>query len=195
LPHGDASDPRPVLALTGLRCCGKTSVGRALAARLGAAFVDLDDEIAAVGRRAGHAAASAGALLAEVGEPTFRDLESHALLRALVREGPFVLAAGGGVVERETNRAALRARALCVHLDAPDAVLVARLERERALRPALLAGESPSQEVPRLRERRAAHFAQLAAIALDAGSENVERVAAWLAARVELVPDAGFRLR
>lgn len=184
-----------MLALTGLRCCGKTSIGRELAALLGAAFVDLDDEITAVGRYAGHAAASAGTLLAEVGEPAFRDLESHALLRVLVREGPFVLAAGGGVVERETNRAALRARALCVHLDAPDAVLVERLERERALRPALLPGESAAQEVPRLRRRRAAHFAELAAFVLDGGSESVEHIAARLAARLEFAAGFGFRTR
>jgi len=184
-----------VLALTGLRCCGKTSIGRELAALLGVDFVDLDDEIVAVGRRAGHAVSSAGSLLAEVGEPSFRDLESRALTRALEREGTFVLAAGGGVVEREANRDALRARALCVHLDAPDSVLIARLERERGNRPALLAGELPAQEVPRLRLRRAAHFAELAAFALDVGRESVERVSARLAARVELVAGVGFRAR
>lgn len=184
-----------MLALTGLRCCGKTSIGREFAALLRVTFVDLDDEIAAVGQRAGHAAASAGALLAEVGEPAFRDLESLALMRALERAGTFVLAAGGGVVEREDNREALRARALCVHLDAPDSVLVARLERERVSRPALIAGEMAALEVPRLRQRRAAHFAELAAFALDGGLESVERVAARLAARVELVPGVGFRAR
>ena len=184
-----------MLALTGLRCCGKTSVGRALAVLLGAEFVDLDDEIAAVGRRAGHASPSAGALMAEVGEPRFRDLESLALSNALERAGAFVLAAGGGVVEREANRAALRAHALCVHLDAPDDVLVERLERERGLRPALLAGESPAQEVPRLRARRAAHFAALAALALDGGHESVERIAARVAARVDFGARYGFRLR
>ena len=184
-----------MLALTGLRCCGKTSVGRELAALLGVSFVDLDDEIVAVGRRAGHAVATAGALLAEVGEPAFRELESLALTRALEREGTFVLAAGGGVVEREENRDALRARALCVHLDAPDSVLVARLERERASRPALVAGESVAEEVPRLRQRRAAHFAALAEIEVDGAREDVERVAVRLAARVELVAGVGFRAR
>lgn len=184
-----------MLALTGLRCCGKTSIGRELAALLGVTFVDLDDEIVAVGQRAGHAVSSAGSLLAAVGEPAFRDLESRALLRALERGGTFVLAAGGGVVEREANREALRARALCVHLDAPDSVLVARLERERAVRPALILGESAAQEVPRLRQRRAAHFAELAAFALYSGRESVERVAARLAARIELVHGLGFRAR
>ena len=194
-PRADADAPRPVLALTGLRCCGKTSVGRELAARLGVDFVDLDDEIVAVGRGAGHAVSIAGALLAAVGEPAFRELESQALLRALERRGTFVLAAGGGVVERAANRDALRARALCVHLDAPDAVLVARLERERAVRPALVAGESPAEEVPRLRRRRAAHFAELAAIEIDGAHESVERIAARLAARVDHVRNAGFRAR
>jgi shikimate kinase len=184
-----------VLALTGLRCCGKTSIGRELAALLGVSFVDLDDEIVAVGQRAGHAVSSAGALLAEVGEPSFRDLESRALARALEREGTFVLAAGGGVVERETSRDALRASALCVHLDAPDSVLVARLERERASRPALLAGEPVAVEVPRLRLRRAAHFAELAAFTLDGGGEGVARLAARLGARIELVAGVGFRAR
>ncbi|HVS17726.1 MAG TPA: shikimate kinase [Planctomycetota bacterium] len=184
-----------MLALIGLRCSGKTSVGRALGARLGVSCLDLDEVTLECVRAASMAEPSAGALIAARGEEAFRAIEARVLERILALPHPFVLATGGGVVERESNRTALRARALCVHLDAPDAVLVERLERERAVRPALLAGESAAQEVPRLRQRRAVHFAELAAFALDGGCEGVEQVAARLAARIELVAGVGFRAR
>ena len=53
--------------------CGKSSTGRELAERLGARFIDLDDEIAA---RTGR---SIPEIFREGGEPAFRAAELQAL--------------------------------------------------------------------------------------------------------------------
>ena len=63
---------RVTLALLGLRCSGKSTVGRLLAADLGRPFVDLDEETLRCGRYAGWRASSVGELLTLAGQARFR---------------------------------------------------------------------------------------------------------------------------
>ena len=99
------------LALAGFMGSGKTTVGRAVAARLGRRFVDLDDEIEA---RAGAAIAD---LFAARGEPGFRALEEE-VAHGVLRDGdPAVVALGGGAVLSERTRSELAGRAFTVLLD------------------------------------------------------------------------------
>ncbi len=76
--------------------CGKSSYGRALAARLAIPFFDLDDHI--------EEGVSAGDIIRTKGEDVFRAEETAALKRMLSREGDFVLALGGGTPVRQANR-------------------------------------------------------------------------------------------
>jgi shikimate kinase len=89
------------LVLIGLTGSGKTTIGRLAAERLGRPFLDTD---AMIEQRTGR---SVRAIFAEDGEPTFRDLESLVLSEALASPTPSVIAAAGGIVVREANRAAL----------------------------------------------------------------------------------------
>ncbi len=87
--------------LIGSRGSGKTTVGRALADRLGWAFVDADVLLEA---RAGKTIAR---IFADDGEPAFRDREST-ILAELAGWRDHVIATGGGIVLRPENRAILR---------------------------------------------------------------------------------------
>jgi shikimate kinase/3-dehydroquinate synthase len=88
------------IAFVGFMGAGKSTVGRAVARELGLPFADADDLVA---ERAGK---TIPRVFGEDGEARFRELEEAAVLEALGRGG--VLALGGGAVESERVRAALR---------------------------------------------------------------------------------------
>ena len=160
------TDGRPI-ALLGMRCSGKTTVGRMLARRLARPFVDLDDEVLRFGGYAGAGEETVGDLLDRIGLGRFRDLEAGVVKKLLEPSPRIVLATGGGVVERTDSRAWLRRAARCVWLSVPVDVLQERLARDPAYRPALL-GPDPVSEVPDLLRRRAGHYRALAEIVIEA---------------------------
>jgi len=88
---GSAADPsRPHIILVGLPGSGKSSVGRAVAAKLGRTFLDLDHEIE---RREGR---SISEIFGENGEAYFRAKELS-LTKELQQVGHMILAPGGGL--------------------------------------------------------------------------------------------------
>ncbi|MGE5707624.1 MAG: 3-dehydroquinate synthase [Bacteroidota bacterium] len=115
----------PFIALVGFMGTGKTSVGKALAERLGWPYRDSDEWIE---KKEG----SIPAIFENQGEAAFRDFETEAL-RTLTNER-CVLATGGGAVLREENRALLE-RGLVVVLDASLATIEERVNAsDRPLR-------------------------------------------------------------
>lgn len=110
------------IVLAGFMGAGKSTAGRALAARLDLPFADLDAEIAAA------AGAPVPAIFAARGEEGFRALETEVAARLLARPGSEVVASGGGFPCREENRALVRAsNALVLHLEAPFETLWGRI--------------------------------------------------------------------
>ena len=79
----------PALILVGPPGSGKSTVGRAVAARLGVAFRDLDDDV-----RDAHGL-EAGDLVVELGRERFQEVEVE-LLRTVLDTYDGVLALGGG---------------------------------------------------------------------------------------------------
>ena len=94
---------------------GKTTLGLALAERIGRAFVDLDTEVEA------RAQLPIPQLFEQRGEAEFRVLESVATVEVLQRRRPAVVALGGGAVASEPVRRALRDHGLALLVDVePD---------------------------------------------------------------------------
>lgn len=124
-----------LIFLIGLPCCGKTTLGRALAATGRVAFVDLDEEVE---RRAG---ASVSEIFARDGEEAFRAMESAALrdIIAAAAERAVVVGCGGGTPCRPENIDAMLAAGEVVWLEAARERLLARLREFRAVRPAFAA--------------------------------------------------------
>jgi shikimate kinase / 3-dehydroquinate synthase len=165
--------------LVGLPGSGKSAVGRRLAHRHGATFVDLDDAIeTAAGRTVPE-------IFAERGEAAFRALEREAIAGlgpadpgAPVRR---VVATGGGAVVNPRNRWHLYRGRLPIWLDARPEVLAQRLRRSPNVRP-LIAGRDPMGTIRGLAHDRERFYA--AAHRLNGAAELgtlVERVDELLA--------------
>ena len=146
-----------IIALTGFMGCGKSSTGHALAARLGARFVDLDGRIA---ERDGRTIPE---IFAEGGEAAFRAVELETL-RAVLDEADAegvdtVLALGGGTLTVPEARELVLSRTRCIWLRASLETLRARLGESDGSRPLWADAEA-------LYARRAPLYAQ-APLAVD----------------------------
>jgi shikimate kinase/3-dehydroquinate synthase len=109
------------LALVGFMGAGKSTLGAQVAQRLGRRFVDLDRELE---RSLGQTIPQ---VFGERGETEFRLLEAEAALETLVNERPAVVALGGGAVETEQIRRALRQHAFTVHVEVDPATAWTRV--------------------------------------------------------------------
>lgn len=107
-----ADEPRPIVALLGLRGAGKTTVGRRLAKRRHVPFVELDRQVEQL----------SGLALRELfnlhGEEYYRRLEREALAELVARRAPMVVAAGGGIVTSPETMQLLNRHATTVWLKA-----------------------------------------------------------------------------
>jgi shikimate kinase/3-dehydroquinate synthase len=107
---------------------GKTTLGLAVAQRLGRDFVDLDREIEREVRL------PIPQIFAERGEADFRVLEQTAALDTLCRGKPAVVALGGGAVGSPAIRSALAEHALTVYIEVEPGVAWSRVrEADRPL--------------------------------------------------------------
>lgn len=167
------------VVLVGLPGSGKSVVGRRLAARHRAVFVDLDEMIE---RTAGR---SIPEIFAEEGEDGFRVRERAAVVTLGAAdtnpEVSRIIATGGGTVVDPRNRWRLYRDRLPVWLDGRPEVLAQRLRRSVTVRP-LVAGRDPVGAVRALsadRRRfygaaeRVAGVAELRAV-VDAVSRLIE---------------------
>jgi len=171
----------PRMTLVGYRGTGKSTVGELLARRLGCDWVDADQVLE---ERVG---CTISALVRDRGEPAFRAAEA-ALLGELLGRDDAVLATGGGVVLRPENRRLLMDRGRpVVWLQAPAAVIRARLVLDpttRDRRPALT-GRDPLDEVEAAVADRTPLYRACADLTVDAAKDEPATIAARLDAWLE----------
>jgi shikimate kinase len=179
IPAETRSELTTNVSLVGMPGSGKTTVGRAVADRLGLRYVDSDR---AIELRAG---CSIAALFEERGEAAFRQLES-AVLRDLVSASGTLIATGGGAVLREENRELLRTRTQCVYLRASHDLLWRRLRRDR--RRPLLRVADPEARVREMHAERAPLYEDAATIVIDTMSLSFDRVVDAVVHRVSTAP-------
>jgi shikimate kinase/3-dehydroquinate synthase len=145
------------VVLVGLPGSGKSVVGRRLAARQAAAFVDLDAEIE---RAAGCTVAE---IFASEGEPGFRARE-RAAIESLggARTGPDVervISAGGGALVDPRSRWRLLRGRVTVWLDVRPEVAAQRLRNSRHVRPLVASSSDPIAALRRLAADRERFYA------------------------------------
>ena len=153
--------------LVGMMGAGKTTVGKALARRLGKPFADTDQMII---QRTGVAVP----VIFEIeGEAGFRARET-AVLQDLARSPGSVIATGGGIVLRDINREILSTSGTVIYLRASVEDLWRRTSRDRN-RP-LLQTANPQQTLRDLYVQRDPLYREVADIIVDTSSQSVLRL-------------------
>ena len=99
------------IVLIGMPGSGKSTIGKALAEKMGRYFIDTDDVI--IGR---HGVINE--IFSEFGEEYFRDRESEAVSDT-AKQGSLVIATGGGAVLRQENIDKLRQNGVIFFLNRP----------------------------------------------------------------------------
>lgn len=117
------------VALVGLRGAGKSSVGRELALRLEAPFVELDAKVEEL------AGMPLGEIFSLHGEEHFHRLEAEALESVLASGERLVLATGGSIVASTSNFERLRATCRTIWLSAKPEDHLQRVAEQGDRRP------------------------------------------------------------
>ena len=149
---------RKAIFLYGAPASGKSTLGKALAERLAADFVDLDERIVA------EAGISIPEIFKTRGEVAFRDLESK-VLREVVSE-PKVVSLGGGTLLRDENRALCEENGTVFCIDTPS-------DEELARRIGAAPGSRPLGDKAKERAAHYASFPNRVAAFFDAQSSLV----------------------
>lgn len=147
------------IVLCGFMGCGKTTVGRRAAKRLGLEFVDMDSYIE---QKAGMRVSE---IFAKHGEAEFRKMESEAA-RELSEKSGLLIATGGGAVLNPDNAAAFHSGGIVVLLQVTPETVIRRLKNSTN-RP-LLQRPDREQAVRELMEQRSAAYQAAASIVLYA---------------------------
>jgi shikimate kinase len=164
----------PPVILVGPPGAGKTTVGTALATRLGVSFTDTDAVVEAV------AGKPVSDIFVSDGEPEFRRLEREAVATALAG-GDGVIGLGGGAVMDEQTRVRLAGHRV-VYLETGFTELAKRVGLDRA-RP-LLVGTNPRAQLRSLLEQRLPLYDSLAWLTVGTDGRDPEEIAAEIAAVV-----------
>jgi len=166
------------LFLVGMMGAGKTTLGKALAQRLGREFVDTDKVLV---ERTGVTVAT---IFEIEGEEGFRRRES-AVLEELAHRPDCVVATGGGAVLSPDNRSVMRANGTVVYLRARLDSLWERTRHDGS-RP-LLQTADPRATLAQLLEQRDPLYREVAHVVVDTGFQSaatlVSRVVAALGER------------
>ncbi len=155
------------LVLIGLSGSGKTTVGRIVAERLHAGFVDIDSIL---NRKEGKPIAM---IFAEKGEGAFRDMERKEMHAALANQ-PAVIAPGGGWAAQPGALDAAKASGYVVYLKTKPETAAARAAPS-GTRP-LLMGEDPETQMRALIKEREPFYAQADA-KVETDRKSAEEVA------------------
>ncbi len=183
------------LYLAGFMGTGKSTIGRAVARRLGWGFIDLDEFITSICHRS-----IADAFKSE-GEPAFRIIEARALRLAVISPHT-VISLGGGTPMRCDSANIIRSTGRCWLLKAELDVIWERVRREESRRPLLSgifrgkdADASTLQDFAAfadpLLQSRMVSYSQIAEQVLDTSVGSVDQLAGKIVDQYNAITSRG----
>lgn len=171
---------KKTVVMVGMMGAGKTAVGRALAARLGVAFLDSDAEIEAAANM------TVPEIFERDGEPFFREKESQVISR-LLDSDCCILSTGGGAFLKEKNRKMISERGVSVWLNADVPVLWNRV-KHKSTRPLLRTG-NPRATLEEIYNIRVPIYALADLSVISDGQASIEDMAGRVIDKLATRPD------
>ena len=169
------------IALIGLRGAGKSTLGRIVAERLGWDFVELNKEI-----ERDHGM-SVPEIFAMYGQEGYRRFEQGALRSLIGRDGPMLLATGGGIVAEPVTFDLILSSFYTIWIKAEPEEHMRRVREQGDLRP--MAGDaSAMQELRAILVSREPFYARARATVNTAGlsvQQAAERLQATIPSRLK----------
>ena len=169
--------------LCGFMGAGKSMIGRALAEKLEAPFLDLDDRIE---EKAGQ---SIPEIFDQNGEAGFRTLERRAVME-VVREFEGVVALGGGSLQSQHMVDHLKINGLLIFIETPISVILDRISQDPD-RPLLVNEDGRPKdrdtledEMTTLYEERKPFYEQAVITVTNDGSKDPEDIVATLLKKI-----------
>ena len=167
LSEGAQSQRSHRIALVGLRGAGKTTLGRALAERLGWPFVEINRVIEQ------EYGATVAMLIDMSGVSAFRRYEQSALEKVIAEHDKVVIATAGGIVSNPETYALLLRRTHTVWVKAKPQEHMSRVIAQGDFRP-MAENRAAMADLVAILDARSADYAQSEA-ELDTGGESVEQ--------------------
>jgi len=169
------------LVLIGMMGTGKSTIGKLLAAKIGAVFLDTDQLIEArIGKRIAE-------IFANSGEIYFRKLEHELALELSQTKQRQVIATGGGFVLNQSNLEIFRPQGLIIALTATPETIYQRVNNDQE-RP-LLAVADPLVRIRELLKERETNYAQ-ADLVVDTSNLIPDEIVTEL---IKLIPEQILR--
>ncbi|MDC7223706.1 MAG: shikimate kinase [Spirochaetales bacterium] len=158
---------RKTLVLSGIKHCGKTTLGNMLADRRGCAWYDLDQLV--MNRPSANHYPTLRDFYRAEGVERFQELETESLKDILERFNPgtkqAVISLGGGTVENEEAMTLLQKEGNIVYLYVPEEVLYERIMAGG--RPPFLSVETPREDFHEIYRRRDEMNRKIADLVID----------------------------
>jgi shikimate kinase len=123
-------NPYHSIFLIGFMGCGKTTLGRKLASRLGYSFIDLDEELEK------QVGVSINEYFSKYGEAKFREMESQTL-KQITYPAKAIISTGGGLPCYFDNMEWMNNHGKTLYVKLPAKTLADRLKNGKANRPVL----------------------------------------------------------
>jgi shikimate kinase len=172
------------VVLIGFRGSGKTTVGKALAEKLGREFIDCDVFIETRTHLTIREIFSMG------GESHFRTLESEAITELSKLDGKVIATGGGAVLKYQNMQVFKRNASKIFFLEVGPETALARIEGDpttRARRPALT-DKDPATEIREQITFRHPYYLKAADITIVADGRKVEEIVAEILKHLEEPP-------
>lgn len=150
--------------LCGFMGCGKSTVGKLAAKKLGSGFCDTDDLIVKIEEM------TIPEIFEKKGEPHFRQVEAE-IVKSLCGKSVVAACGGGAMLNPDTAKAAADAGAAVIYLDVPFESCYSRI-KDDTNRPIVV--NSTKEQLEELYNKRRSVYAAHSTITVDCSGSPVE---------------------